>query len=72
MNVFTIFAGITVIGVSGFIGYVAVQLFIQGGMTPIFGGVAMSVVAVMTLVLGILLIGLGWMGVVAKIRGSKA
>lgn len=72
MNIFTIFAGITVIGISGFIGFIAVQLFIQGGVTPTFGGIAMSVVSIMTLVLGIVLIGLGWAGIVARIRSGRA
>lgn len=72
MNIFTIFAGISVLGISGFVGYIAVQLFMQGGVTPTFGGIAMSVVAVMSFVLGIVLIGMGWMGIVAHIRSGKA
>jgi len=72
MNIFTIFGGITVLGIAGFVGYIAVQLFIQGGVTPTFGGIAMSVVSVMSLVLGIVLIGMGWIGIVARIRSGKA
>lgn len=72
MNLFTILSGIAVLGISGFVGYIGVQLFMQGGTTPIFGGIAMSVIAIMSLVLGIVLIGMGWMGVVARIRSGKA
>lgn len=72
MNIFTIFAGIAVLAISAFTGYVSVQLFIQGGMTAIFGGVAMGVLTIMTFVLGIVFIGLGWAGIVARIRSGKA
>lgn len=71
MNVFAIFGGLTILAVASFVGYVAVLLFIQGGMTPIFGGVALSVVALMSLVIGFVLIGIGFAGIVARIRGGK-
>jgi len=72
MNFLTIISGVAVLGISGFVGLVAALLFMEGGVTPIFGGIAMSVVAVMTLALGVILIGIGWSGFVAHIRNSKA
>jgi len=71
MNVFAILGGLAVLAISVFVGYLGVTLFIQGGVTPIFGGVALSVVAIMAVAIGIILIGLGWMGIVARIRSGK-
>jgi len=71
MNIFTIFAGLAVLGISVFMGFVGVKLFLIGGVTAIFGGIAMSVITIMTLALGIVLIGMGWAGVVAHIRKGK-
>jgi len=71
MNLLTILGGLAVIGLSVFIGFVAVTLFIQGGTTAIFGGIALSIVALMMLVLGVVLIGLGCAAIVARIRSGK-
>lgn len=71
MNLLTIIGGLAVIGFSVFTGFVAVTLFIQGGLMPIFGGVALSIVALMMLVLGVVLIGLGCAGIVSRIRSGK-
>jgi len=72
MNIFTILSGIAIIGISAFMGYIGVKLFALGGVTALFGGVAMWVIAIMALVLGIILIGMGWIGFLARIRSGKA
>lgn len=71
MNILTILGGIVVLGISSFVGFVAVNLFMQGGVTPIFGGIALSVVAVMALALGVVLIGMGFAGIIDRIRKGK-
>ena len=68
MNVFTIIAGLAVLGISVFMGFIGAKLFIIGGTTAFFGGIAMAVLTIMVLGLGVVLIGLGWAGVVAQIR----
>ena len=71
MNIFTILGGLVVLGISSFVGFVAVTLFMQGGVTPIFGGIALSVVAVMALALSVVLIGMGFAGIIDRIRKGK-
>ncbi|OJU87745.1 hypothetical protein BGO17_02020 [Candidatus Saccharibacteria bacterium 49-20] len=71
MNLLTIIGGLAVIGLSVFTGFIAITLFIQGGLLSIFGGVALSIVTLMMLVLGIVLIGIGCAGIVARIRSGK-
>ena len=71
MNILTILGGLVVLGISSFVGFVAVNLFMQGGVTPIFGGIALSIVAVMALALGVVLIGLGFAGIIDRIRKGK-
>lgn len=68
MNTVTILGGIFVLAIAGYAGYAAIQLFIEGGTTPLFGGIALSVVAIMSLVIGIALIGMGFAGVVQRLR----
>lgn len=71
MHFLTIIGGLAIIGLSAFIGFISVMLFIEGGVTPIFGGIALAIVALMMLVLGIVLIGMGCAGIVARIRSGK-
>lgn len=72
MNIFTIFAGLAILAIATFTGFVSVGLFMQGGITPIFGGVAMAIIGLMSLVLGIVLIGIGCAGIVERIRKGAA
>ncbi len=72
MNIFTILGGLAVLCISSYVGYIAVTLFIQGGVTPVFGGIAMSVISVMALVLGIVLIGMGFAGIISWLRKGRA
>lgn len=68
MNIFTILAGLAVLGLSTYMGYIGYNLFVMGGVTPIFGGIAMSVLAIMTLALGIVLIGMGFIGLINRLK----